>query len=466
MLMRDQRDPQQRDWSILSWLSLRYGFVEPNPMLIRSVVPDTVQKNWVHYLGVRGVEKRQDDVKYVFDIEYFADCLQNYANASGLIWSLSDLHHENRRYLHPSQSLINVDRVRLERAGHIQNFYYISPKAIGEKYSWFMAVEEATSVVMAIRKGWGKNLETLVKWFQHFGLPFRTFKVQKVTNRPVVQFKSGIGHLKAPDRDFNLTDFAEYEDERERFFSSPRGRAVIGHGGLIRRLYQLNESEQAHRLRMVMQGPTERAAFDGDAYTMYFRLDSIIARSIDKRDYIQIDCKVTEKGIEVKQEELDEQGEVSEPTSIEPSVWCAVTVHDDALSTREKEFVMGVYDTANGYFEYIYSNFVANKFHLVPHYDKAGMLDPPRLSWFQHPSIFVANHFGSNGGIWAPNDEIGFRLRLKNIAENQETLNKNDQKKTMTSKTKAVDERYENICRIYLEDLAEYVRDQADFNHC
>ncbi|KAF8958771.1 hypothetical protein BDZ97DRAFT_1761874 [Flammula alnicola] len=427
LLMRDNREPQRRDFYILVWLSMRYGFVKPKQLRRRSVVQPDVQKKWIFFMGLRGLELGDLEKLYKFDIEYFADCLRNPTKSPSLLGSIFDLRPENESYLDPSRSLIHVDKVMLERAGRMHP-------------CWFMAVEEATSVVMAIREKWGKNLETLVKKFQEFGIPFRTFQVQKRTTRAVLQFESRIHLLKAPDRDFNLTDYVEYEDEREKFFSSPRGRGVIGLGGVIRRLYQLNDAEQARRLHYVMQGPTERAALDGDAFIMHFRSDSVVARSIEKSYDTTNDAKEieTEEG-ELEEGEMEEDGNEGQDEVRMPSHWRTVTVHDDTLSIREQEFVLGVYDTSN-----------------VPHYDKPFMRSAPRPSWFPHPDVFVKNHFGNNGGIWDPNEEKGFRIRLRKIVEDQKAMSKTEQKLSITSASKQVDETYEKFCQEYLV-LAGYV---------
>ncbi|KAF8956793.1 hypothetical protein BDZ97DRAFT_1925163 [Flammula alnicola] len=336
LLMRDHREPQRRDFYILVWLSMRYGFVKPKQLRRRSVVQPDVQKKWIFFMGLRGLELGDLEKLYKFDIEYFADCLRNPTRSPSLLGSIFDLRPENESYLDPSRSLIHVDKVMLERAG------------------------------------------------------------------------------------------------------PPRTR-VIGHGELFG-VVPADDAEQARRLHYVMQGPTERAALDGDAFIMHFRSDSVVARSIDKSYNTTNDAKeiVTEEG-ELEEGEMEEDGNEGQDEVRMPSHWRTVTVHDDTLSIREQEFVLGVYDTSN-----------------VPHYDKPFMRSAPRPSWFPHPDVFVKNHFGNNGGIWDPNEEKGFRIRLRKIVEDQKAMSKTEQKLSITSASKQVDETYEKFCQEYLV-LAGYV---------
>ena len=90
------------------------------------------------------------------------------------------------------------------------------------RYEWEMAVESASSIVLAMREGWGRSRHTMVERFLTYGIPFRTLarRPQQFTSAKCLPpiYTRPIAHATG---DFRLSHFLQYQEERERHFWTP-----------------------------------------------------------------------------------------------------------------------------------------------------------------------------------------------------------------------------------------------------
>jgi len=126
---------------------------------------------------------------------------------------------------------------------------------------WEMALESASSVVLAIREGWGSSRRTMVEHFLTYGIPFRTLAPRPTqatmsAKRLPPVYARRIAEIAG---DFRLSHFQCYQEEREAFFDSPFGRVAGRSGGILARLWRQDQSKFQRRFEQVLLGPTPYA---------------------------------------------------------------------------------------------------------------------------------------------------------------------------------------------------------------
>ncbi|KAF9521917.1 hypothetical protein CPB83DRAFT_900129 [Crepidotus variabilis] len=137
---------------------------------------------------------------------------------------------------------------------------------------WVVAVPYAASVVQSCRFGWLKQRSTLVQEFLRRGVTFFTLRRVPAFIAPALEYDLVIPDAFHDDR-FLLQDKFAYREERERLFDSRRGRVCGMRGGLVARLWRVDELQIPARVNNVLAGPSSmalyygvRITFGGDEY--------------------------------------------------------------------------------------------------------------------------------------------------------------------------------------------------------
>ncbi len=186
----------------------------------------------------------------------------------------ADISRHHPRYLDPSTSILGVQPLILECDSKPKPAYHLIPsqESSEKDFPWMFIVEEASSVVLAIRHGWGRTRDLLTEKFMEYCLPFHTLTSKdtgiQVTN---VTLPELVKPLPIKGREALFMDYSNYETTREEFLSGPRGRAAVHYGGVMRRLYRADRLQGTHRLREVISGPTQLAHIIGDTYECSYR---------------------------------------------------------------------------------------------------------------------------------------------------------------------------------------------------
>jgi hypothetical protein len=129
---------------------------------------------------------------------------------------------------------------------------------------WILGVSQAADIVLALREGWATDRQTLIEQFLSHGIRFGTFS--PVPDKiPILGSEFQKYDLPAAPvhHEYTMTDFHEYEKQREEFFDSPFGRIVGRSGGIVARLWRRDTSKFKHRVDEVSFGPTVAALFKG-----------------------------------------------------------------------------------------------------------------------------------------------------------------------------------------------------------
>lgn len=383
----------------MQWLQWRYGFVLPPALMPQ--LPSNKWKLWYIHLSAGATALSKQETEYAGHFSRFAMAISS--KESDTYAEYLDIFPCNPSYLHPARSSLGVQRVSLWKGSDERVVYRLYPQnsSSEQEHPWIFAVDEATSVVIAIRNNWGTSRDELTMQFMRHGLPFHTFAIRLPTKSTKIDCIPNIQTLPlTPLASFTLEDYAEYETRREQFFSSARGNALCRYGGPIRRLYMADEREQTARLNHVISGPTELASLLGDVYTC----------TIDGR-------------IEM--------------------------VYEDVLTDLEKAFLCGSYDSTMGEYRLFIYLIPLSHFYAV----NTGSISPEKLSWHMPFDWAAKTRFGINGGIWSNHDEQEYQKRRDNIVNGKATpLNAAAWKKCPKIKSTAAETEYETQCRIYLQD--------------
>ncbi|KAJ7666671.1 hypothetical protein DFH06DRAFT_1383929 [Mycena polygramma] len=117
-----------------------------------------------------------------------------------------------------------------------QSFYVLTPKGHLEPYPLYILVPSAVATLMVIRMGWGPDPREIIYHLLKHGVEFRLcLRAMSSSRVPLPPPPTGLGHRRA---DFKPT-FADYEmyvTLRDRFLTSPRGRAALFAGGIVGQL--------------------------------------------------------------------------------------------------------------------------------------------------------------------------------------------------------------------------------------
>lgn len=379
------------------WVEWRFGcYCPPNAVQAR--------ENWRLRLGAGMPDKDPQPPKDQGHLSRFTQLM----GAEHLdVLSLSsylDILPGHRRYLDPSQSKLFVERLILRRLGEERVVYRLYPHLPSSEvdHPWFLAVEDASAVVLAIRQGWGVTRDHLTRHFMQHGIPFHTLRIQLPTNmKKTMRFPSINPLPTIPFELDTLSDYATYEFKRETFFSSERGKAMARYGASIRRLYMADALQANVRLHHVLTGPTELASFMGSAYSCVINGEEAV-------------------------------------------------VYEDTLTEMERAFVVGQYSSPDSKRHFIL--FILSKANSLVE----GSQKLLRLSWHMPFDAVCKKRFGSNGGIWNNADEDAHVKRTREIlTAKAKPLTATDwQKRADSRKALPIERNYEKLCASYLTDYA------------
>ncbi|KDR77857.1 hypothetical protein GALMADRAFT_210075 [Galerina marginata CBS 339.88] len=259
----------------VNWVQWRFGFHFPE----NTPIP-TSTNNWRITLNAGLVSTSLKGANDPF-ISEFASLLQEKeisATDQDLLMSYIDISPSHPSYLDPSTSFLGVEKIVLRQStGSIEAYRLYPQEESSEKdFPWMFVVEEASSVVLAIRHGWGFSRDLLTAKFMEHCIPFHTLAVERLNlpRRPI-ELPDLVKPLPVVDKEALFMDYSNYEASREEFFSGPRGRAIVRYGGTIRRLYRADELQTPHRLQQVISGPTLLAFIMGETYTYEFNGERI-----------------------------------------------------------------------------------------------------------------------------------------------------------------------------------------------
>lgn len=229
----------------------RYGLYE---CVLPTAIPLKVDPNLL--LGIFEDNPMSNDLKNC-TIYLAATLTQKRCEALNL--KCLDIVPGSRMYLGLGSSLRNIRPIALRRAGSTPaHAYHIVPTMPSSEvdFPWLFIVTSASSAVLACRMGWTATRDLLVRQFFLHGIPFHTLRPQVGTfiQRPITLQPVSIDPL--PNYSLTFEDFEEYEKKRERFFSSPQGKALVQYGGTLRRLYMSDVGAYEHRIQSIIEGPT------------------------------------------------------------------------------------------------------------------------------------------------------------------------------------------------------------------
>ncbi|KAG1748819.1 hypothetical protein EDD22DRAFT_850990 [Suillus occidentalis] len=127
-----------------------------------------------------------------------------------------------------------------------QRLYIIEPHSSPSLVPWKLAVTEAITAVMCLRRDWGSDIINIARNLLEKGIAIKTLLAMSVSphrRRPLTELRTySLGHVLRP-KDHMLprfrpvyADYIMYEQHRHEFMNQPRARAALLHGGLIWRL--------------------------------------------------------------------------------------------------------------------------------------------------------------------------------------------------------------------------------------
>ncbi|KAG1827996.1 hypothetical protein EV424DRAFT_1536997 [Suillus variegatus] len=147
----------------------------------------------------------------------------------------------------PSLSVSNA-HIRVSYVQHSnQRLYIIEPRLLSSSLvPWKLAVTEAITAVMCLRRDWGPEITKIALHLLEKGIAIKTLLPMSVASharRPLTELRTyTLGHV-LPPKDHRLphfrpvyADYIMYEQHRHEFMNQPRARAALLHGGLIWRL--------------------------------------------------------------------------------------------------------------------------------------------------------------------------------------------------------------------------------------
>ena len=138
--------------------------------------------------------------------------------------------------------------------------YWLDSGDPGHDIPCLVAVSSAAVILEVIRRRLGKNISDVVRLFVKQGIQFRTL----ISENPLTFSRPFSKHRFVPlgyrgSNNFTLDDFHAYENRRNNFLRSPRGRAALMAGGIIARL-----AREVADVQDVLDGPSPTANEGGD----------------------------------------------------------------------------------------------------------------------------------------------------------------------------------------------------------
>ncbi|KAG1769976.1 hypothetical protein EV702DRAFT_1202643 [Suillus placidus] len=127
-----------------------------------------------------------------------------------------------------------------------QRFYIIEPRLSFSLVPWKLAVSDAITAVMCLRRDWGSDILTIARNLLEKGIAIKTLLPMSVSpraRRPLTELHTySLGHVYPPNNNklprFRpvYADYIVYEQHHHEFMNQPRARAALLHGGLVWRL--------------------------------------------------------------------------------------------------------------------------------------------------------------------------------------------------------------------------------------
>lgn len=126
----------------------------------------------------------------------------------------------------------------------------------GGGIKWTLAIQDPIAVLDTVRRNLGPDIENVVNFLVHSGIPFNTIVASNTYPPPPrLRLSPPVGLGKrlrswSPDPE----DYRDYEEARDDFLRGPFGRAALLRGGIIWRL-----SKEIVPIYEVFDGPTQMA---------------------------------------------------------------------------------------------------------------------------------------------------------------------------------------------------------------
>ncbi|KAF8058571.1 hypothetical protein FPV67DRAFT_1372191, partial [Lyophyllum atratum] len=180
----------------------------------------------------------------------------DYFLASSGIWEIPSAFYD-ARFQSPDLEFFHV---RSEVYQGVK-YYFLrpAPSMVTKNIHWELALTSAAAVVEVLRHQWRLDLVGLARELLGRGIQFKTCLSGPLTPPPagVPQRFNGLGYRPSnykPDK----TDYDTYEDTRNKFLRSQRGRAALLYGGIISRL-----AKDIAPYQHVFDGPTQDVLENG-----------------------------------------------------------------------------------------------------------------------------------------------------------------------------------------------------------
>ncbi|KAG2107316.1 hypothetical protein DEU56DRAFT_920576 [Suillus clintonianus] len=149
--------------------------------------------------------------------------------------------------LGPDSSLsVSNAHIRVSFVQQPNQRLYIIESLSSNLVPWKLAVPDAITAVMCLRRDWGSDITKIACNLMEKGIAIKTLQPISVpphARRPLTELHTySLGHVFPPE-DRRLAhlrpvfaDYIVYEQHRHEFLNQPRARAALLHGGLIWRL--------------------------------------------------------------------------------------------------------------------------------------------------------------------------------------------------------------------------------------
>ncbi|KAJ7601564.1 hypothetical protein DFH06DRAFT_1025663 [Mycena polygramma] len=141
-----------------------------------------------------------------------------------------------------------------------QGYYVISEKE-QQSHSLFIVVQSAANALETVRQGWGPSISDVAENLLSRGMSFMTCCRSTITSPAPLKLQrrsySGLGY-RPPNYKPDMRDYQAYVEIRQRFMSSPRGRAALLYGGIVGRLARSEASKEE-----ALRGPSDDALVEG-----------------------------------------------------------------------------------------------------------------------------------------------------------------------------------------------------------
>jgi len=240
------------------YVAHRFGFRFPDPLMVFHP-KENVQ--WWYYVGQR--HQPEPDIQKQLSSTIY--CLKG--GHEGHLHSLLDIFSD-------ASSIIQRNHVQIRRfptasfrtstTQTSRNIYLVFFSS-ENKQDWFVGVEQAADLVLALRENWLDSRDQLVASYLTHGIQFFTLRL--VPEEEIMRPADPEATIRIPSEpqggNYNLTHFFNYEKQREQILDSELGRVIGRSGGYAARLWRRDFTKFKQRMRQVNAGPTDSALWTG-----------------------------------------------------------------------------------------------------------------------------------------------------------------------------------------------------------